>query len=100
MVDKVVSLADKRLEKEPHVCGTAFCMLCLHRWQGVWPIGVTELECPKCHAMRGRGCFDIAPPPGRKIWTCVNCDNQLFNLLPDRVHCPGCGKAWGYGELV
>lgn len=74
-------------------------MLCLHTWQGIWPVGVTELECPSCHSMRGRGKWDIAPPSGRLIWTC-DCGETFLNILDDRVHCPGCGKQWPMEQFI
>lgn len=96
----VIDLSKKRLEASAHVEGDAFCSACNHEWHGIWPIGEVDLKCPSCHTMRGKHKFDIAPQPGTKLWTCIACDNQLFNLLPTRVHCPGCGKQWGYEELV
>lgn len=96
----VIDLAAAKKEREPHISGALFCMACSHEWQAVWPLGVTEFECPECHCMRGRSKFDISPGEGKQVWQCVSCSNQLFNLLPDRVHCPGCGQQWGYDALI
>ena len=95
----IIDLAKAREERQPHCQGLAFCMTCEHEWEAVWPTGKVDLECPKCHSMRGRSKFDVSPPEGTRVWTCNSCGNQLFNLLTDRVHCPGCGMQWGYGDL-
>ena len=31
--------------------GLAACVACDHRWQAVFPIEASELECPYCHTM-------------------------------------------------
>ncbi len=95
----VVDFAKAKQERSPHCRGTAFCMTCKHEWDAVWPAGTVDIECPACHSMRGRSKFDVVPAAG-SAWTCMICDNQLFTLLQDRVHCPGCGKQWGYEELA
>lgn len=94
----IISLADAKAERMPHVQGEAFYMRCDHKWRGVWPTGQTELECPGCHCMTGRGVFDVAPHKGALLFTC-NCGNQLYNLLKDRVHCPNCGQQTSYSDL-
>jgi hypothetical protein len=97
---EVIDFTKAKEEREPHCQGTAFCMVCNHEWEGVWPAGKIDLECPECHCMRGRSKFDISPGEGKQVWQCMRCENQLFNLLPDRVHCPGCGGQWGYDALI
>jgi predicted RNA-binding Zn-ribbon protein involved in translation (DUF1610 family) len=97
---EVIDLAKARKEREPHIAGELYCMGCEHEWTAVWPMGATEFECPECKSMRGRSKFDISPSPESQVWSCMSCGNQLFNLLPDRVHCPGCGKQWSYEELT
>jgi rubredoxin len=97
---EVIDFAKAKKAREPHISGELFCMGCDHTWVAVWEPGTTEFECPECKAMRGRSKFDVAPAPGSSTWTCKHCDNQLFNLLPDRIHCPGCGMNWGYEELT
>lgn len=97
---EIIDLAKARKEREPHIAGALFCQGCDYEWSAVWEMGTTEFECPNCNSMRGRSKFDVAPTPGSKVWSCMSCGNQLFNLLPDRVHCPGCGKQWDYGELA
>jgi len=95
----VIDFEKARKDREPHVAGALFCMGCAHEWAAVWPQGTTKFECPECLSMRGRSKFDVAPAPGAQVWSCTSCTNQLFNLLPDRVHCPGCGQQWEYAEI-
>jgi DNA-directed RNA polymerase subunit RPC12/RpoP len=96
----VVDFAKAKEERTPHCRGTAFCMTCDHEWEGVWPAGTVGLECPSCGACVGRSKYEVSPPEGTHVWQCNTCSNQLFNLLPDRVHCPGCGQQWDYGQLA
>ena len=95
----VIDFEKARKDREPHVAGSLFCMGCDHEWTAVWPQGTTEFQCPECQSMRGRSKFDVAPAKDAQVWSCMLCGNQLFNLLPDRVHCPGCGCQWDYEEL-
>jgi hypothetical protein len=99
-VSNIIDLAQRREERQPHVVGEAFCMGCNHTWTGTWPAGVVDLECPECHAKRGRSTYDVAPPKGTRAWTCTHCENQLFHCLEDRVHCPGCGMQWNYEDMI
>ena len=99
-MNNVVDFSKAKEEREPHVAGTLFCMGCDHEWTAVWKQGTTEFECPECKSMRGRNKFDVSPAPESIFWQCTSCTNQLFYLLPDRVHCPGCGNQWNYGEVV
>ena len=98
-VTEVIDLQKAREEREPHIAGALYCMGCSHEWTAVWKPGTTEFECPECKSMRGRNKFDVMPALDAQSWTCVACGNQLFHLLRDRVHCPGCGKQWGYAEI-
>lgn len=96
----IIDFAKAKQEREPHVSGQLYCQGCNHDWVAVWQPGTTEFECPECHAMRGRSKFDVMPDAQAQVWSCVACENQLFHLLKDRVHCPGCGKQWSYSELA
>ncbi len=95
---KIIDLAQAKLERSPHIAGEAFCPLCQHTWTGIWPAGTVNLECPSCHSLRGRSRYDISPAEGQQIWTC-KCGEQFFNILADRVHCPGCGQQWDLSEF-
>lgn len=95
----VIDFAKAKEGREPHVSGALFCMGCNHEWTAVWKPGTTEFECPECHSMRGRNKFDVSPGGGM-AWTCNACDNQLFNILADRIHCPGCGQQWDKEDVL
>lgn len=96
---EIIDFAKAKEKLEPHISGELYCMGCEYEWTAVWKPGTTEFECPECKSMRGRSKFDVMPQPGARTWTCAHCDNQLFHLLPDRIHCPGCGQQWNYGDL-
>lgn len=96
---EIIDFKKAKEEREPHISGQLYCMACNHDWTAVWKPGTQEFECPQCNSMKGRSKYDIMPAPGSQVWTCMTCDNQLFNLLADRVHCPNCGNAWGYEEM-
>lgn len=86
----------KRAEPEQqHGAGQAFCIGCCHEWAAVAPTGTTQLECPACHAHKGRWKFEFAPAEGQLVREC-NCGNQLFYLTPDGHLCANCGIYQGY----
>ena len=70
--------------------GEAFCIACGHEWAGVAPTGTTTLECPACHAHKGKWKFEFYPAEGQMIRVC-NCGNRLFYLTPDGHLCANCG---------
>jgi len=70
--------------------GEAFCIGCGHTWAGVAKTGTVDLECPNCHAMKGKWKFEFAPMPGQMVREC-GCGNQLFYLTPDGHLCANCG---------
>lgn len=39
----------------PHEVSKMLCTRCGHKWTAVHPVGVTGLECPNCHEMKGYG---------------------------------------------
>jgi ribosomal protein S27E len=96
----IIDFGKARKERERHVSGELYCRGCNHEWTAVWEPGTTEFECPECKSMRGRNKFNVSPAPGTEVWSCVHCDNQLFTLLKDRVHCSGCGQQWSYGDIA
>lgn len=81
------------------VSGAAFCIACNHEWHAVMLDGVGEpdpqLECPSCHARRGRWKFDFAPPAGSCVREC-QCGGQLFYIRPEGHQCPRCGTFQEY----
>lgn len=80
----------KRKESGQHGTGEAFCISCGHTWIAVAQTGITALECPECHAHKGRYKFEFAPSEGQMMRAC-NCGNQLFYLTPDAHMCANCG---------
>ena len=73
----VVSLAQTREERTPHMSGAAACMVCHHSWVAVAPVGTHELECPKCHAAKG---YYVAPVVrDEEVFEC-NCGCQVFHI--------------------
>ena len=95
----VIDFTKAKQERKKHIAGDLYCQGCNHEWAAVWLPGTVNFECPECKSMRGRNKFDVSPAPGSQVWSCTSCENQLFNLLPDRVHCPGCGQQWNYEDL-
>lgn len=77
----------------PYLTGNARCMSCKHEWIAVSPIGTTWLECPECHAEKGRYQYPVERDGFE--WKC-NCGNDLFRVTPDGYYCPNCGE-WQNG---
>lgn len=85
MSDKIVDLAAARQEREPHMTGTAACMVCHHTWVSVAPVGTYELECPECHSTKG---YYLNPAVrGDEQFVC-NCGCYVFRI--HREHGPYC----------
>lgn len=95
MTGNVIDLVSFKKAQEPHAAGQAFCMGCGHTWAGVAAIGVTELECPGCHAFKGRFKFEFSPGHLQEVREC-NCGNQLFYLTREGHMCPNCGTYQSY----
>lgn len=87
----VIDFNEAKAARTPHLSGEFFCLGCLHGWSGVAPLGATDLECPSCHAHMGRSKFEVSPQENALVYTC-RCENQFFNVLADRIHCPACGN--------
>lgn len=90
----IISLQDKRKEKEGVLSGEARCRECGHEWVAVAPLGTRWLECPQCHT--DKGLFKY--PCDRKDdlhWTC-SCGMDLFTVYEKGIMCPVCGE-WQSG---
>ena len=70
--------------------GEAVCLNCQHTWTAIVETGTTQLECPKCHTMKGLLKYPYSVVEGSYLRTC-NCGNQLFYLTPEGHLCPQCG---------
>lgn len=95
----VVSLAEAKREREPHIEGPAHCVLCGHKWHAVMEARPYRenlanldpfIECPACHATKGILTYANHRPGPH--WKC-NCGNALFHLTTIGIYCPNCG-AW------
>jgi DNA-directed RNA polymerase subunit RPC12/RpoP len=88
-MSNVVSLADKRAEKQPHKAGMARCLNCKHEWAAVAPIGTTDLECPNCATYQGmfKGIMSTEFPQ----WQCV-CGEWMFFIDMHGCYCAHCGE--------
>lgn len=88
MSSNVVELNSRR----PHRVGPARCRGCGYEATTVSPIACEfPLECPKCHEFKFwyMGVLD----PGDDRWQCPDCNNDLFYIGRDAVHCAFCGRA-------
>lgn len=77
---------------ERTLAGPARCQACGHEWHAVTPPSAVWLECPACHADKGRLCGPVLPDASRELWTC-RCGSQAFALCRDEWLCYGCGAA-------
>lgn len=93
MMAEIINFAD--LKDDPHISGQAFCIHCDHEWVAVAPSGTVDMECPKCHTMKGLFKYPCAPSDGQETWEC-NCGNQLFYIRPEGHLCPNCGIYQSY----
>ena len=75
--------------------GEAFCLQCGCEWYAVAPTGVTQLECPQCHTMKGLFRFGFEPCEGGMVREC-QCGNRLFYLTPEGHMCANCGIYQSY----
>lgn len=98
MTENVVSLADKRLEREPHWSGAVRCLGCAHEWVAVAPVGVVSgLACPACGLNKGVPKNLYGPGEGYAALGC-NCGaDSFFAYLGETsrkvyVRCVGCGS--------
>ena len=74
---------------EPHMQGPCVCLECKYEWTGVWPAGVTELECPSCGVVKGVGKC-VALPADELIREC-KCGNIYFLITQSGHLCARCG---------
>jgi hypothetical protein len=95
---EVVALEDLKLRRQPHGTGEAKCSGCQYEWTAVVPVGVVDLECPKCLTMKGRLVFPYELADGTLERRCV-CQNNLFKLTPEGYFCPNCGDYMSYESL-
>lgn len=71
-----------------HSRGWASCQHCRHKWQAVAPAGVVELECPKCHSMKGL--YIYGHEDDESTWLC-KCGCHVFTISETGAVCWKCG---------
>lgn len=83
----IISLAEAKAAREPHLSGPAMCLCCRHKWRAVAPVGTTEFECPSCGTHKG--VFETTVVVGKMVFEC-NCGCDLFRISPDGPYCVNC----------
>jgi hypothetical protein len=88
----IVSLADARERREPHMNGTARCLHCGHEHAARVPVGeVIGLECPACHLPKAVMVGLYEPADGAYRWACA-CGCQVFFVTAQDIQCLNCGQ--------
>ena len=80
-----------------HMTGDVLCTACKNEWTGVVPVGTHELECPRCHTMKGVFKHHLAPVTN-EVWAC-NCGNKLFFILKNDIQCIECGTTTNKNDV-
>ena len=95
----VTDLNAFREENTPHTSGAIICMNCKHEWEGVAPVGTTDMDCPSCGCAKGVHKQFIGPSAG-VLYTCNVCDGTLFTFRDDfSALCAGCGtRHWPFSD--
>ncbi len=90
----VISLAEARAEREPHLAGEAVCLCCRHEWAAVAPTGTWQLECPSCGTMKGVWRYPVGGEVGDACFTCAcGCEALTAYKRAGLFHlkCMSCG---------
>lgn len=92
---EVLSLAEAREQRAPHMTGAARCAACGHEWEAVAPVGVHELECPACSSTKGHMRHSVMR--GAERFMC-NCGCDVFRISPSLgpycVNCAEVAQGW------
>lgn len=88
-------VAFKRAEPiDPHMAGQAKCFGCGHEWAAVAPVGVWQLECPSCEAMKGVYRYPVGAEAGDLSFVC-NCGCEALTAYQRAglfyLRCMSCG---------
>lgn len=74
--------------------GSAVCIGCRHEWEAVAPVGTHQLECPKCHTMKGIFRHPFGSAPGDSVFQC-NCGCEAMTAYFHKgkfwFQCMSCG---------
>lgn len=85
----VISLAEAREARMPHLAGKTRCLGCGHEAVGVSPAGTfSGMECTQCHL--NKVVYVNLCAPENEFWRCI-CGNDLFFLKPTGALCTCCG---------
>jgi hypothetical protein len=91
---EIISLAQAREERAPHLAGEALCIGCRHEWVAVAPVGVWQLECPSCGADKGIFKFPVGASSDDLVFTC-NCGCEALTAYCQHgnfhLKCMSCG---------
>ena len=94
-MSNVLSLAEAKEQRTPHMTGMARCVACGHEWQAVAPVGTHEFECPSCNATKGYMAHSVVRGETRVVCDC-GCD--VFRIHPDHgpycVNCATVAVGW------
>lgn len=77
-------------QNDSHLAGEVLCLACGFEDVAVAPVGTVFMECPKCHAPRGRFKYPCYAPEGEIAWHCA-CGADVFFITPQGCYCCGCG---------
>lgn len=90
----VVDLNKARIERNPHIAGVAECIGCQHQWVATVPASIKThwLECPECHAPKGRFVAPVLLGEGIERKEC-SCGCQAFSVTRSELICMNCGQA-------
>ena len=94
MTGNVVSLADARAERTPHLSGEARCINCNHSWAAVAPVGAWQLECPACGTLHGLWRYPVGGRDEDPTLLCKCGCEAMTAYIRDgfkRVRCMRCG---------
>ena len=84
-------------ENTPHLAGVCTCTECQAKWTAVAPVGVFDLECPKCGKMTGQWDNPIEYQE-YPHWRCA-CGSTSFCITTEFTYCPKCGVKQDFKSL-
>jgi hypothetical protein len=73
---------------------TLTCTHCRHEWEGIFPPGITQFECPSCHTMKGVIKYPFAAGEGDYLFMC-DCGSEYFYVVWKEypmLRCRECGS--------
>lgn len=86
-MSKVIDFESAKIERGHHKSGPARCMNCKHEWIATSPIGVVDLECPRCSTFQG--VFTGVTKSEGAQWQC-KCGEWTFFIDDMGPYCAHC----------